>query len=261
MLSLDGKTAIITGSAAGIGERTARLFEELGARVLSLDVDEERGARLEKRSAHGRIQFRKVDLRDRGQVLEFVRWAEENVETVDVLINNAGRASRNNIFNIALEEWDSMVSLSLTAPLLLSRFAANKMIHKGVRGKIIMISAIQALRPLESSFGYSIVKGGLLSMTRSLAIDLGPHGIQVTAVLPGPIYTADRNRFEDAPESLDKRSATLLGRMGKRTEVANLLAFLASDMNTFMTGNLIAIDGGRLISRKPDPEEITKGNF
>ncbi len=92
-------------------------------------------------------------------------------------------------------------------------------------------------------------------MTRSMAVDLGKYGIQVITVLPGPIYSKDN----EPPASLDERAATLLGRMGRTIEASYLLAFLASDLNTFITGTEIVIDGGRLISRKPDPEEISKG--
>ena len=260
MLTLEGKTCIITGGASGIGEKTSMLFDSLGATVLALDIDEERGRRLERSSKTGRISFRRIDLRDRGQLTEFGKWSEKNLETIDVLINNAVAIERNTVLDMAMEHWDSQVALSLTAPILLSRFAARKMIEKKVHGKIIMISAVQARIPLSGSFAYSIVKGGMISMAKSLAVDLGPYGINVTAVLPGPIYTADKNRLEDAPSSLDGRAATLLGRMGRRVEVANLLAFLASDLNSFMTGNTIVIDGGRSISRKPDPDEITSGS-
>ena len=150
-----------------------------------------------------------------------------------------------------------MISLNLTAPFLLSKMAARLMIKNKIKGKIINVSAIQAHFPLENSFAYVTTKGGLLSMTRSLAVDLGKYGIQVIAVTPGPIYT----KGEEPPIDLDQRAATLLGRMGRSIEVANLLAFLVSDLNTFITGTEIIIDGGRIISRKPDPEEISRGEI
>lgn len=146
-----------------------------------------------------------------------------------------------------------MTNLLLTAPLLLSRWAASKMIEKKKKGKIIVIAAIQAISPLDHSIAYATCKGGLISMVRSMAVDLGKYGIQTTAVLPGPFYIKD----DPMPEGLDSRSAAVLGRMGRPDEMARLLAFLASDNNTFMTGNTIVVDGGRLVSRKADPQEIT----
>ena len=128
------------------------------------------------------------------------------------------------------------------------------MIKKKRGGHIINIGAVQSFFPLDSSFAYSTVKGALRSITKSMAVDLSPYGILVTLVMPGPIYAkADESV---APEDLNKRAATLIGRMGRKIEVAKLLSFLASDDNSFMTGNEIIIDGGRTISRKPDPSEI-----
>lgn len=250
-IRLDGKVVLITGATHGIGEAAARLFAQLGAKVIGIGLDEERGRELESAG----IVFRKVDLAKRGEVLDFIKWYKEEVGVIHVLINNASRNSRRSVLETDLDEWDQMLELNLTAPFLLSKMAAEIMISKGIRGKIINVAAIQAHFPLERSFPYVTVKGGLIAMSRSLAVDLGRYGIQVLVVSPGPIY----NRGEEAPEDLDMRAATLLGRMGRMREVAYLLAFLASDYNSFMTGNEIIIDGGRIISRKPDPEEITRG--
>ncbi|AEA11640.1 short-chain dehydrogenase/reductase SDR [Thermoproteus uzoniensis 768-20] len=248
---LDGKTVLITGATHGIGEAAAKLFAELGARVVGVGLDEAKGEELKSRG----IIFRRVNLAKRDEVLAFVKWFEEEIGVIHVLINNASRNSRHTVLDTELDEWDEMLELNLTAPYLLSKMAARIMISKGIRGKIINVAAIQAHFPLERSFPYVTVKGGLIAMTRSLAVDLGRYGIQAFVVSPGPIY----NRAEEAPPDLDRRAATLLGRMGRMREVAYLLAFLASDYNTFITGSEIVIDGGRMISRKPDPEEITAG--
>jgi NAD(P)-dependent dehydrogenase (short-subunit alcohol dehydrogenase family) len=250
-IRLDGKTALITGATRGIGRATALLFKELGARVIGVGLGQEAGRELEARG----VIFKRVDLSKREEVLSFIKWFEEEVGEIHVLINNASRNSRFSVLETTLSEWDSMIELNLTAPFLLSQMAARIMIRRGIRGKIINVAAIQARYPLERSFPYVTVKGGLISMAKSMAVDLGPYGIQVIVVSPGPIYT----KAEEAPEDLDRRAATLLRRMGRAREVAHLLAFLASDYNTFMTGNEVVIDGGRIISRRPDPEEITRG--
>ena len=255
-MDLTGKVCIITGATHGIGFQTAKLFAELGARVIAIGRDTSRGEELVE-NYKNRIIFRRCDLSNRDQLTELIQWINTNLERVDVLINNASRNSRYSVLNITLTEWDSMVELNLTAPIFLAQAVANKMIKNGIKGKIINVGAIQALYPLESSLAYVTTKGGLMSATRSIAVDLGKHGIQAITVLPGPIY----NRDTVVPEDLDKRAATLLGRMGRTNEVAKLLAFLASDDNSFMTGNEIRIDGGRLISRKPDPTEITTGEI
>jgi len=251
-IDLRGKVVLITGVTHGIGEATGRLLRQLGATVYGVGRDEARGRALEREVG---IVFRRVDLTRRQEVLDFIRWFEGEVGIIHALINNASRNSRYSILNTTLEEWDSMIELNLTAPFLLSQMAARLMISKGVKGKIINVAAIQAYFPLESSFPYVTTKGGLIAMTRSMAVDLGKYGIQVITVTPGPVYV----RGSEVPKSLDENAATLIGRMGRPIEVAWLIAFLISDLNTFMTGNEIIIDGGRVISRKPDPREITSG--
>lgn len=246
-ISLKGKVCLITGGTHGIGYVTAKLFSDLGARVIAL------GRNIP--SSHNNIEFIKVDLTSRSQVLSFIDWYKKEIGIIHCLINNASVNSRYSILNVTLEEWDKMIELELTSPMLLSKMAAELMIKNNIKGKIINIAAIQAHYPLPESLPYVTVKGGLISMTKSLAVDLGKYGIQVIAVVPGPIYT----KGDSVPEKLDKNAATLLGRMGRPQEVAYLLAFLASDYNTFITGSEIIIDGGRIISRKPDPEEITAG--
>lgn len=251
---LDGKTAIITGGTRGIGEEAARLFASEGARVVIVGRDEARGREIAGRS-NGGIEFLRCDLSDRAQVLSLCRTIESGYDRVDVLVNNASSNSRFSVLDLELEEWDRMVELNMTSVFLLTKTVASMMIRKGIRGKIINVGAIQSFFPLESSFAYSAVKGALRAMTKSMAVDLSPHGILVTLVMPGPIYT----KGDEPSGDLDSRAATLVGRMGRKREVAELLLFLASDKNTFMTGNEIIIDGGRSISRKPDPKEIREG--
>jgi glucose 1-dehydrogenase len=253
--SLAGKTCIITGGARGLGEATARRFAQLGADVLIVDRDEGRGERIQ--ASVKNVRFRRADLEDRSDTLELLKWLDSNCKRVDVMISNAARNSRYSVTDLALDEWDKIVHLNLTAPFLLSRWAARRMIETKTKGKILIVSAIQAFSPLDRSFAYVTTKGGLISMVRSMAVDLGPHGILTTAVLPGSFYVGE----EDAAGSVDERAASLVRRMGRPIEMARLLAFLASDDNSFMTGNAIIADGGRVISRRPDPDEVRLGDL
>jgi glucose 1-dehydrogenase len=248
--SLAGKTCVITGGTRGLGESAARLFAKLGATVLITGTDEKRGNRIQA-SVPG-ITFRRANLEDRSDTLKLVEWLDSNCKKVDVLISNAARNSRYGVTDIPVDEWDKIVNLNLGAPFLLSRWASQKMIQNKTKGKIILVGAIQAYSPLDRSFAYVTTKGGIISMVRSLAVDLGPYGILSTAVLPGSFYVKD----EELDSSLDVRAASVVRRMGRAIEMARLLVFLASDHNTFMTGNVIIIDGGRVISRRPDPEEL-----
>jgi glucose 1-dehydrogenase len=250
--NLENKNCLVTGGTRGLGEATAKLFAKLGANVLITGRDEARGKKIASESK-GKIAYRRADFEVRVDVQDLVSWLDQNFSGIDVLISNAARNSRYDLLSIDLDEWDRMTNLLLTAPFLLSRWSANNMINNKKKGKIIVVGAIQAISPLDHSFAYATCKGGLISMVRSMAVDLGKYGIQVTAVLPGPFYIKD----DPMPEGLDSRSAAVLGRMGRPDEMARLLAFLASNNNTFMTGNTIVIDGGRLVSRKADPQEIT----
>ena len=170
--NLENKTCVITGGTRGLGEATAKLFAKLGTRVLITGRDEERGLRIQSNSKG--ITFHRADLEDRKDVIDLVNWLDKNFGSVDVLISNAARNSRYDILNVESEEWDRMLSLLLTAPFLLSRWAAGRMIAEKKKGKIIIISAIQAKSPLERSIAYATCKGGLISMVRSMAVDSGP---------------------------------------------------------------------------------------
>ena len=250
--SLAGKKCLITGGTRGIGEATARMFESLGAEeVLIVGRDKERGGKIA--GASERIKYRQADLEDPESVRGFVRWLDSDHAPLDVVVSNASRDSRYNVLDIELEEWEKMVSLNMTSPFLICQSAARKMVREKIRGKIILVGAIQALFPLQDSFAYVSTKGGVISMMKSMASDLAKYGIQVLSVLPGPIYIKDG----EVPPSLDGRAAPLLGRMGRKEEVAKVIAFLASDDNSFITGSYVVVDGGRLISRKPDPSEIS----
>jgi NAD(P)-dependent dehydrogenase (short-subunit alcohol dehydrogenase family) len=251
-MDLKGKRILITGATRGIGVTTARYLVELGAQIIAVGRSASLGKKLEQ-DFPGRVVFHAADLANREQLDLLLNWIENDVDRLDALISNASRDSNFSVLNVTKREWDELMTLNLTSPAFLSQVVAKKMIGTGVKnGKIIHLGAIQAIMPLADSFAYSTTKGGIISATRSMAVDLGRYGIQVITVLPGPIY----NTAEEPPAGLDSRAATVLGRMGRNREVAKLLAFLVSDDNTFMTGNQIVIDGGRLISRLPDPTEI-----
>ena len=256
-MDLTGKSIVLTGGTRGIGESTALLLDERGAKVVITGRDEVKGKEVENKAKNHNVTFIKVDLENREEALRFGKWIYKELSDLDVLINNASRNSMYNVDTVTFQEWDKVIQLNLTSPFILSKYSAKKMIENHVKGKIINVSAVHSFFPLKNSFAYVTSKGGLVSMTKSLAADLGKYEISAICVLPGPIY----NKGDQPPKSYDSRSAALLGRMGRVREVANLLAFLCSDEEGFMTGNTIVIDGGRTISRLPDPVEISSGEY
>ena len=191
--TLAGKNCVITGGTRGLGEATAKLFAKLGANVFTTGTDEARGKRLQ--DSVERIKFRRANLEDRADTLKLVEWLDSNCKKVDVLISNAARNSRYSITDISVEEWDKIVNLNLGAPFLLSRWAAKNMIENKTKGKLIIVGSIQAYSPLDRSFAYVTTKGGILSMVRSLAVDLGPYGILATAIVPGSFYVKDEDIY------------------------------------------------------------------
>lgn len=255
-MNVNGKRCVITGGTKGIGAATAELFAENGAKVLIVGRDEANGLEIQNGS-NGSIEFLKADLSNESDISKVADVIGSMEPGIDILINNASRSSRYSVLDLKKDEWKSILTLNLTSPFLLSKAAASNMINHKIKGKIINISAVQAQLPLNNSFAYSTTKGGILSMTRSMAADLGKHGILVTTVIPGPVYVGTAG--DEPPEEYDKTSSTLVGRMGRKIEVAKLLMFLSSDDNSFMTGNSIIIDGGRTVSRKCDPVQITQG--
>jgi NAD(P)-dependent dehydrogenase (short-subunit alcohol dehydrogenase family) len=257
-LNFNGKSILITGGTHGIGKSTAILFSKLGGRVIVIGRNEENAKKLIEES-NGDIQFIKSDLSSLESVKSLCERLDKEFTDVDVLINNASRNSRFSILDTNIGEWEEMLTLNLTATFLISKTVARNMIQRKVGGKIINVGAVQALMPIYSSFPYSVVKGGLISMTKSLAVDLSKFGIQAMYLMLGPIYAKPDS--EEPPADFDNRAATLLGRSGRKHEVANLIVFLSSELNSFMTGNVIVLDGGRLISRKADPVEIEKNLF
>ena len=229
-MSVEGKTIIVTGGTHGIGEETARFLAARGANVVIVGRDEQKASIIVNESK-GKIAFLKCDLSDRKQILELCKTIENRFDKVDVLINNASKNSRYSVLNLDLDEWDKMIELNMTSVLYLTKTVALKMINSGTQGRIINIGAVQSFFPLDSSFAYSAVKGAMRAMTKSMAVDLSPHGILVTLVMPGPIYA--KADSDEPSKDLDSRAATLLGRMGRKREIAELLEFLSSDRNSF----------------------------
>lgn len=245
MPRLKNKVAIVTGAAHGIGQAIAEIFAEEGAHVFLADLDETAGEETAKaiREKKGAATFIRCDVSATRQVSGFVEHVLEKKARVDVLCNNAAYIGQWHNAGEALDdEWEKCFRVSLMGTQHFTREVLPFMVQQK-SGSIINISSIQGLVGGRNSAAYTTVKHGLIGFTRSVAYDYGPQNIRCNAICPGAI----RTRISPEPGSeLHQRqiSKTFLGRVGQPREVATTALFLASDESSYVTGAVLAVDGG-----------------
>ena len=246
-MRLQGKTAIITGAANGIGAVTARRFAEEGARVVVSDVDEEDGRRVESgiRRSGADCCFVKLDVRDREAVEQAVHDVRHRFQTVDILINNAGITADARLVKMTESDWDRVIDTNLKGVFNCTQAVAPGMIEQG-SGRIISAASVVAHQGNFGQTNYVAAKAGVIGMTQVWARELGPKGITVNAVAPGFI---DTEMARAVPKDTLRRviEKTPLGRMGTATEVANAYLFLASDESSYVNGSVLRVDGGLVL--------------
>jgi NAD(P)-dependent dehydrogenase (short-subunit alcohol dehydrogenase family) len=251
-LSLEGKVAIISGGASGIGLGTAKRLSEFGANISILDVNEKNGktAIEEIERNGGKAIFIKCDVRLAKECKNAIIQTVIEFGKVDILFNNAGVAIRKNAIDLEPEEWDLALDVSLKGQYLLTKYAAPYMIQNG-GGSIINTGSGWALKGGDNAVAYCAMKGGTLSMTRAMAIDFGKHNIRVNTVCPGDIDTPMlRSECEQLGGTYDenyKKSCAAgrpLERIGTVEDVANAVLFFASKLSSWVTGSHLVVDGG-----------------
>lgn len=242
---VDGRFAVVTGGASGIGLSTAHLLVEAGARVAVLDRD---GAAAEKAAAGlgAAAEAAAVDVADASAVdAAFARLAERHGR-IDILINNAGMAIRRPSLELSVEDWDRVVAVNMTGAFLCARAAARAM---GQGGAIVNTSSIMGFSGggLYPNISYQTTKGALVNMTRALAVEWAPLGIRVNAVAPTWTRTPLIGALEEQPDLVARMKAmTPMGRLAEPEEVATAILFLASPAASMVTGHTLAVDGGFL---------------
>jgi NAD(P)-dependent dehydrogenase (short-subunit alcohol dehydrogenase family) len=244
-MKLTGKTAIVTGASQGIGLACAERLVREGARVMLVDVRPEGAAAAEALGDAAR--FFLADVSVKAEVDALVTATLAAFGHIDILVNNAGVTHAADFLDLAEEDFDRVLRVNLKSMFLCSQAAAREMV-KRQSGCIINMSSVNAELTIPNQIPYVVSKGGVNQLTRVTAISLAPHGIRVNAIGPGTILTElAKKAVLGSPEARHTiLSRTPLGRCGEPEEIAAIAAFLASDDASYMTGQTLYADGGRM---------------
>jgi NAD(P)-dependent dehydrogenase (short-subunit alcohol dehydrogenase family) len=251
-LSLEGKVAMVTGAASGIGRGISFRLAEMGAYVSALDIDETKGREgaAEIETHGGSAAFVKCDVRSAADCRRAVEVIIERSGKIDILCNCAGIAIRKDIVELTEDEWDLAVDVTLKGIYLLSREVVPHMIRSG-GGSIINIGSGWSLKGGPRAASYCAAKGGAVNLTRAMAIDHGKHNIRVNCVCPGdvdtPMLQSECAQLGEDREAFMREAAKRpLERVGTPDDIANAVLFLASPMSSWITGTALVVDGGGL---------------
>ena len=251
-MKLKNKIAIVTGGASGIGKAIAERFVADGAKVVIADVAVEKGEALAKAlGGEGAARFVKTDMSSASDIAALVLFATETFGQIDILVNNAGIVHAADFLDLKIEDFDRVLNVNLRGTFLLGQAVARQMAERvragGPAGAIINMSSVNAVFAIANQVPYSTSKGGVNQLTKVMALSLAPLGIRVNAIGPGSIMT-DMLASVNADPAAKSRilSRTPMGRIGDPSEIASIAAFLASDDASYITGQTIYADGGRL---------------
>jgi len=257
-MPLEGKVAVVTGGARGIGRAVAARLVRDGAHVVIADIDDEEGNAAAAEIGEGArtvepggATFVHCDVGERLDVNKLVKLTLERHGAVDIAVCNAGIVHGADFLDFEEEDFERVLRVNLKGAFLVGQAAARQMVKQieagGAPGAIVNMSSINAVVTIPNQLGYAVSKGGVAQLTRTMALALARHGIRVNAVGPGSIMT-DMLAAVNEDEAARKRilSRTPLGRIGDPAEIAAVVAFLASDEASYVTGQTIYADGGRL---------------
>jgi len=249
MFDLTGRSALVTGGSKGLGKAMARAFAEHGADVLICSRHEkeleeaavEIGDGLERR-----VEWAVADLADPAQTESLAKEAQTRLGHIDILVNNAGTNAPQPVDEVSDENWATMMELNLTSAMRLTRALVPAMKTSGW-GRVIHVSSVLGLGGKEGRNGYCASKAGMIGLARASALDLGPFGITVNCLAPGPFLTDLPGRLLSDEQKRHFADRTALGRWGRPEELMGPALLLASEAGSYITGSVLSVDGGCLI--------------
>jgi glucose 1-dehydrogenase len=246
--TLTGKVAIVTGGNSGIGKAIVLALAEAGANVvIDYVADEEATEELEKKVAALGDKSIGVEA-DVSKVEDLERLIKSAVDAfgrLDVMVNNAGIETRTGILDTTEHDYEKVMAVNLKSAFFGTQLAAKQMIAQGGGGRIINISSVHEDWPMPGNIPYCLSKGGMRMLTRTAGVTLGPHGVSVVGVGPGAVATPINTSTMDDPEKMATLDAAIpLGRMAQPEEIGHVVAFLAGDGASYVTGTTIFVDGG-----------------
>lgn len=248
LFSLAGRVALVTGGSRGLGKAMARIFAQAGADVfLSSRHENELASAVEEiaKESGVRAEYLVADMTDRGDVRRLAETAAARLGKVDILVNNAGNNRPQPIDHVTDEVWDELVELNLTSCMALTRALATGMKERRW-GRVIHISSIMGLASTAGRNVYSATKSALIGMARASAMDLGPYGITVNCLAPGPFATEMPMSILSPQQQEALAARTVMNRWGRPEELAGPALLLASEAGSYITGTVLVVDGGCL---------------
>jgi len=253
LFGLDGKVALVLGGGFGMGEQCSRWLARAGCHVIVADIIPERAANVAAQvRAMGRKAYAAVgDMCDPATVDTVLPAAEAELGGVDILVSIIGEAGWFSVLDTTLEDWKYDQRRNLDYFFYCSQWAARSMVKRGAGGAMCAIASVDGMQSSPMHGAYGAAKAGLISLVKTMAMELGPHGIRVNAVAPGVIKTprAVARRPAEAIDENAREMGIPLGRAGAPDEVANAVLYLVSDMARYVTGITLPMDGGWLASR------------
>jgi NAD(P)-dependent dehydrogenase (short-subunit alcohol dehydrogenase family) len=241
-MKLDGQVAIITGAGRNIGEAAAKLFASEGASIAVIDMDRGRAEKVANAitAEGGKANPYVCDVSHEEQITDTVKAVASDWGRLDILINNVAISDNKHLFDITKAEWDRVIGVCLTAPMLFSKYAAKEMIAGKRGGKIVNVASTSGHYGRPRAIAYTAAKAGVINLTRSLAIQLAPHNIRVNCVVPNKIGSpVGKDEFNPNRNILNLRN-----RPGEPIDLARAMLFLASDDSDFIVGAELFVDGG-----------------